>query len=178
MPIDLQATSPASLTCAVLGGGQRILDETAERLAGSFGPVRQRSETYDFDFSAYYEPEMGGNLVKQIFWFEQPVAPEQLPSVKLQTMKIERELAETNSERELRRRANIDPGLVTVESVALASTKYSGHRICIDRGLFAETTLLFQKDGCHPFDWTYPDYRSEGVQEFLLEIRADLLARR
>ena len=176
MPI--QATSPATLICAVLGGGQQILDEAAKRLAGCFGPVRQHSATYDFDYTDYYEGEMGRGLIKQLCWFEQPVAPELLPSVKLQTMKIESELADTTWEGEVRRRANIDPGLVTVQSLVLASTKYSGHRICIGPSLFAEVTLLFQKGGCRPFDWTYPDYRSDTVQRFLLEIRQDLLERR
>ena len=81
VPVDLQATSPATLICAVLGGGQKILDEAAERMAGRFGPVRQRSEAYDFGYTAYYEPEMGRGLVKQILWFEQPVAPEQLAAI-------------------------------------------------------------------------------------------------
>jgi len=178
VPIDLQATSPATLICAVLGGAQQILDEAAERLSGSFGPVRQRSAPYDFDYTDYYEREMGRGLIKQLLWLEQTVAPEQLASVKLQTMEIEGELADTTSEGTVSRRANIDPGLVTVHSLVLSSTKYSGHRICIGPGLFAEVTLLFQEGGCRPFDWTYPDYRSDAVQHFLLEIRQDLLAHR
>jgi hypothetical protein len=75
----------------------------------------------------------------------------------------------------VRRRANIDPGLVTIESLVLASTKYSGHRICIGPGLYAETTLLFQKGQYRPLEWTYQDYRTEAAQAFLLAIRAWLL---
>ncbi len=104
MPIDLQATSTATLICAVLGGAQQILDEAAERLSGSFGPVRQRSAPYDFDFTDYYEREMGRGLIKQLLWLEQAVAPEQLASVKLQTMEIEGELADTTSSRTVSRR--------------------------------------------------------------------------
>ena len=176
MPNDLHAVPPATLICAVLGGARQILDEASERLASCFGPVRRRSETYNFDYTTYYEPEMDRGLIKQILWFEQSVAPEQLGTVKLQTMAIERELADTTAGK-IRRRANIDPGLVTVQSLVLATTKYSGHRNCIAPGLFAEVTMLFQRDGCRPFDWTYPDYRSDPVQRFLLEIRQDLLER-
>ena len=66
-----------------------------------------------------------------------------------------------------------------MEGVVLATTKYSGHRICIAPGLYAETTLLFTKQGeCAPLQWTYPDYRRADVQDFLLSTRAIVLQQR
>jgi hypothetical protein len=92
-------------------------------------------------------------------------------------MELERTLGR-EEEGQVRRRANLDPGLVTIESLVLASTKYSGHRICIGPGLYAETTLLFQKGEYRPLEWTYQDFRTREAQDFLLEIRAWLLPRR
>jgi hypothetical protein len=149
----------------------------AERVERHFGPITGRSPTYPFDFSAYYREEMGDGLVKQLFRVGKPVDPASLYHTKKKTMEIERELAEEKHGK-LCRRANIDPGLVSIESLVLATTKYSGHRICIGPGLFAETTLLFQKGKCRPQEWTYPDYQTPVVQAFLLKIRATLLQNR
>ena len=78
----------------------------------------------------------------------------------------------------LQRRANIDPGLLSIESLVLATSKYSGHRICIAPQLYAELTLLYQKGRYQPFAWTYLDYQSETLQDFLLESRTWLMATR
>jgi hypothetical protein len=92
-------------------------------------------------------------------------------------MELERQMGQ-EKEGEIHRRANIDPGLVSIESLVLATTKYSGHRICIGPSLFAEVTLLYQKGMYRPMEWTYPDYRSREVQDFLQEVRAHLMAKR
>ncbi len=41
-----------------------------------------------------------------------------------------------------------------------------------------EITLLYQKGCYRPLEWTYPDYRSDDVQHFLMEIRAFLMVQR
>ncbi len=177
MPVDLQRTEPVALVCATLAQNQTILAETRNRLEARIHPIRRQGPIYSFDFTSYYEEEMGPALVKQILWFDQLVNPAALPGIKSKTMDLERELAGFRDGR-TRRRTNIDPGLVSIESLVLASTKYSGHRICIAPGLFAETTLLFQKGRYRPFEWTYPDFRTEATQTFLQEIRAHLLQQR
>ena len=201
MPLDLQPAEPAALSCAVLAPTPSALAKAGARLGALFGEVRRAGPVYPFDFSPYYEPEMGPGLIKQILCFSRRVDPSALAPVKMRTMALERELAETRppapdrepagggdraAERrpaetgrgEPRRCANIDPGLVTVDSVILATTKYSGQRICIAPSLYAELTLLFQHGGWRAFDWTYPDYRTPQVQDFLLGIRGALLEER
>ena len=73
------------------------------------------------------------------------------------------------------RRANIDPGLLSIESLVLATTKYAGHRVCIAPQLYAEVTLLYQRGRYRPLEWTYPDYQGDAVQRFLLDVRPWLL---
>ncbi len=177
MPIDLQQTQPVALICAMMAGSETLLAEARSELETRLGAVRRASAVYDFDFTSYYVGEMGEGLRKQLLCFAELVDPAVLAEVKLQTVELERQMGE-ESEGEIHRRANIDPGLVSIESLVLATTKYSGHRICIAPSLFAEVTLLYQKGMYRPLEWTYPDYRGNQVQDFLQEVRAQLMANR
>ena len=179
MPVDLQPTPQAALVCAVLAPSRETIDESVSRLARQLGPVADHSHPYDFDYTSYYEAEMGAGLIKQLFHFERLVSLDHLAQIKTETIALERAMAREEKDQEVRRAANIDPGLVSVEGLVLATTKYSGHRICIAPGLYAATTLLFTKQGsCAPLEWTYPDYRREDVQDFLLQTRALVLQQR
>jgi hypothetical protein len=177
MPVDLQPTTPVALVCAVLADSEQTLARAVERLAECFGPFRAASRTYPFDFSTYYEGEMGSGLLKQLVCFEERVDPSALAAAKQQTIALERAMGRAEGQM-VRRRANIDPGLLSIESLVLATTKYSGHRICIAPQLYAELTLLYQKGKYRPLEWTYPDYREDAMQRFLLEMRTWLMAER
>ncbi|MYB72171.1 MAG: DUF4416 family protein [Gemmatimonadetes bacterium] len=170
MPIDLQPSTPAALVCAVLADSAETLAAAKERLAECFGPLRAASAIYDFDFTSYYEAEMGAGLCKQLVCFTERIDPAELAACKAQTMVLERAMRQGGC-----RRANIDPGLLSIESLVLATTKYAGHRICIAPQLYAEVTLLYQRGGYRPLEWTYPDYQGDAVQRFLLDVRPWLL---
>ncbi|MBI4727558.1 DUF4416 family protein [candidate division TA06 bacterium] len=47
---------------------------------------------------------------------------------------------------------NIDPGYLNESRLGLASCKDFSHRIHLDRGVFAETTLIYQGDGFKPLE--------------------------
>ena len=174
MPIDLRPPPPTALVAAVMAIDQGVLESAKALMAERIAPIRKEGPVYAFDYTQYYEREMGEGLIKQLVWFDKIVDPAVLPQVKQQTIELEKELG-LQKGGEIRRRANLDPGLVSIEGLVLASTKYSGHRICIGPGLYAEVTLLFQKGGYRPLEWTYPDFRTEEAQAFLQEIRAWLL---
>ena len=70
------------------------------------------------------------------------------------------------------------PACCRLRVLILATTKYSGHRICIAPQLYAEVTLLYQRGRYRPLEWTYPDYRRDAVQCFLLAARTWLMAAR
>ena len=171
MPIYLQPSTPVALICAVLADSAETLAGAKEHLAERFGPLRATSETYDFDFTAYYEAEMGAGLRKQLVCFAERIDPAELAAVKAQTIVLERAMSRGQC-----RRANIDPGLLSIESLVLATTKYAGHRVCIAPQLHAEVTLLYQRGRYRPLEWTYPDYQGDAVQRFLLDVRPWLLA--
>ena len=177
MPIDLQPSTPVALVCAILAESAETLADAKERLAECFGPLRTASATYDFDFTSYYEAEMGAGLCKQLVCFAERIDPAELAAAKMQTIALEKAMSRAANDG-LHRRANIDPGLLSIESLILATTKYSGHRICIAPQLYAEVTLLYQRGRYRPLEWTYPDYRRDAVQCFLLAARTWLMAAR
>ena len=174
MPLDLHPGEPAAFLCAVMAGGADAVDEAVGALAARFGAVRARSPTWPFDVSGYYEAEMGPGLAKGLVWLGDPIDPERLAGRKRQTLAFERERAMEGAGGELRRTVNVDPGLLSEDSLVLATTKASGHRVAIGAGLWAEVTLRFERGEYRPLPWTYPDYRGPEVGEFLLEVRRRL----
>ena len=177
MPIDLLPVEPVILLCAVTADSESTLEQARKNLSLCLGPIDRQTPVYPFTYTQYYASEMGAGLIKQVLSFAGRRDPAELSDVKSRTIKLEKEMGRYEVGL-FRRRANLDPGVVSIESLVLATTKYSGHRICIAPALYAEVTLLFRKGCYRPLEWTYPDYRSEEVQRFLLAIRAELMAER
>ncbi len=168
--MDLQQGMRTALMCALTTGDMAVHRRAVEALSARFGDAVEVSATYDADAAGYYASEMGEGLRKQLVCFSRLVAPEDLYAFKLEAIKIEEALAHAVSGA-LCRRANIDPGLLSLGSLVLSTSKHAPHRICIGPGLWAETTLLFQKGAYRPQPWTYLDYQRTDVQAFLLRCR-------
>jgi hypothetical protein len=131
----------------------KALSETDPR----YGPVDFLSESLPFNFTTYYEPEMGGGLARRIASFEPLISPGQLLGVKLWTNALEaRSLNERRG-----RKVNIDPGYLAASKFILATGKDYSHRIYLGEGIYGDLTLIFQKGGFTPLPWTYPDYASQ-----------------
>jgi hypothetical protein len=69
------------------------------------------------------------------------------------------------------RTINLDPGYICASRLVLATTKDFSHRIYLRDGIYAEASLMFQKNGISVFPWTYPDYQSEQYRPMLLAMR-------
>ena len=154
---------------------RRIVVHRIPRRAGNaltrlYGEIDWESDPIPFDFTDYYEEEMGTGLLRKFVSFATLIDPGKLAEVKIRTNGLEQELAmDTGGQR--RRRINLDPGYVDASRLVLATTKNVAHRICLGQGIYAEVTLTFRKKGCAYFDWTYPDYRSDRYTGLLCEIR-------
>jgi hypothetical protein len=72
------------------------------------------------------------------------------------------------------RTVNIDPGLLSLSSLILASTKNYAHRIYLGQGIYAEITLIYKNHRFNALDWTYPDYQEDSALEFFQRARAIL----
>jgi hypothetical protein len=146
----------------------RVLQRLEERFgkAGhSYGPV-------PFSWTDYYTQEMGDRLKKTYVCYTGPMDRDELPAIKLWTNTLEQEYTA-----EGKRKVNIDPGYLARDKLVLATTKDFYHRLYLGNGIYGEVTLHFQKGRFRHFSWTYPDYKEEKLQEFLIKARADLVGK-
>ncbi len=165
---------PALLVMGVLGGQHAAYERIRERTEAFFGPLIGEGEFFPFRrYSTYYEEEMGEHLLKSFWAFDGAFPRGALAEAKLATNRIERETSRSG-----RRTINLDPGLLTPESLVLATTKPYSHRIYLSKGIYAELVFLFRRDGSIEFmPWTYPDYREEKTGEFFARLRKEVLLR-
>jgi len=101
---------------------------------------------------------MGSPLNRIVLAFERLFPRDALPAVKNETNRIEEGLRKDG-----KRTVNLDPGILSLENVCLATTKPYSHRIYLSRGIWAEVTLMYRKDSYQPLEWTYPDYASKDM---------------
>ncbi|MFA7670920.1 MAG: DUF4416 family protein [Sphaerochaetaceae bacterium] len=161
---------PACLIMGILSS-QKELDETLiKTLTDNFGPFDVLADPVIFDFTDYYEKEMGFPIWRMFLVFENLVPPENLAKYKLLTIEIE-ERFKVDS----KRKVNLDPGLLTTANIILATTKNRSHRIPLEKGIYGELTLLYTKGCYQEFEWTYPDYKSAKFKALFEKLRSKYL---
>ncbi len=161
---------PVNLVCPVLAARKAWLDAARDALQAEFGPADMESRTWPWEFSRYYEEEMGGPLLRRIYGFGDLVEPDGLARVKLTTNRLERELAGRLPDSPPRP-VNLDPGYVNMSKMVLATTKDYSHRVYLGRGIYAEATLRWRDGAFEPWQWTYNDYRTDEYLEFFADVR-------
>jgi hypothetical protein len=160
------------LFCGIIFSDEKIKQDAFSVLEDKFGKIDFISEVMPFDFSSYYNPEMGQNLKRLWLSFEKLIFSSELASIKVFTNSIEDSFA-LNSKRQI----NIDPGYISPANVILATTKDYSHRIYLDKGIYGEVTTIYKKNGYIKLPWSYPDYLSEKATKFLLKARQTLISR-
>ena len=161
-----KAPQPAKLVIGVLLNDTKIMDELAEELPKRFGEIDIISPWFTFDYTNYYEKEMGSNLIRRMMAFVPLINQDELATVKTITNEIEGKY-----EKEGNRLVNIDPGYLLLERFVLATGKNFSHRIYIGKNIYADLTLIYQKGKFQILEWTYPDYANADIQNFLLKVR-------
>jgi len=175
MGVPCQA-GPVKLFCGLIYRDEEDFRAARAMLEGEFGRVELEAGPMPFNFTTYYEKEMGSNLLRRFLGFERLVDPGTLSSVKLRTNEMERLLAGRRRE-SAGRVVNIDPGYLDGARVVLATTKDRAHRIYAGLGIYAEVTLLYRDGAWRPLEWTYPDYRTAEYLGFFASLRAAFLSR-
>lgn len=163
---EINPFTPQKLVIAILVAEEKFLSQVEEELCKVFGPLDYRSPLLPFTFTRYYEKEMGPVLHRCFLSMQQLVDPADLGQIKITTNKIEE-----GFKIEGNRKVNLDPGLLSLSRFILATTKENAHRIPLQRGIWAEITLLYTKKDFQPLPWTYPDYATRIYRDILLEIR-------
>ena len=161
-----QPPKPAKLIVGLFMNDKHLIHPLAADLCDRFGSIDMVSPWFPFDFTNYYDPEMGAPLFRKMIAFKTCVEQTSLPEIKIMTNDIERKFSKDG-----KRSANIDPGYLVHERFVLATGKNYTHRIYLDRGIYADLTLIYQKGAFRPLPWTYPDYSGENMLIFLQNAR-------
>ena len=172
-----QEADMVKLICGMISARAEFFDMAAEALAEAFGPVDLASETWPFDMTDYYEPQMGPRLLRRFVSFAEPFSPAALAEAKLRTNAIEADFASRRGAADPPRPINLDPGYVAPSKLVLASMKDFSHRIYLRDGVYAEVTLLYRKGLWEALEWTFPDFASGRYDTFLTGARGSLGAK-
>lgn len=162
----IEIPAPCLLIVSVLSQAKtsrtRVINHMLERL----GPLEREVGPLDFEYTDYYEKEMGPGIVRWLWKFERLFHRAFLAEIKTFTNRIE--IAYSNNGL---RTINLDPGLLSLENFVLATGKNRSHRIYLQKGIFADLTLTYEKGSFRPTPWTYPDYRDQGMIRTLNDFR-------
>jgi hypothetical protein len=168
---ELKIPPPGKVIIGVITRDLVVMESAQTLLEKELGPVENKSPIIDFDFTDYYEVEMGKNLLRLWLSFAKPIPLDQLREIKFKTMEIEKKYLDTNGNRTI----NLDPGILSLCNLILATTKNYYHRIYLGQGIYAEVTLVYRHNNFEPLAWTYPDYRTDTALNFFTTVRKALL---
>jgi hypothetical protein len=146
---------PVKLIIGFIFKEEAILNKAKPILEKRFGKIDFESQTLPFNHTTYYEKEFGKDLKRRFISFKKLTIPCGLPQIKIYTNRVEKQLSRGPS-----RLINIDPGYLDLAKLILASTKDYKHRVYLNKGVYAEVTLFYENKSYRPWEWTYPDYKS------------------
>ena len=157
---------PAKLVIGLFMKDRSLFEALVAELVAGFGSLDMVSPWLPFDYTSYYEQEMGAPLFRRLLAFKSLIGQLDLAGVKVATNNLEDQYTRSG-----RRRVNIDPGYLSYERFVLASGKNFVHRIYIGQKMYADLTLIYQKAAFQKLPWTYPDYADQPIQSFLERVR-------
>jgi hypothetical protein len=170
---EIRPFPSAKLVCGIIAADNARFERAEAALEALYGPIDGRSGRFPFDFSDYYEPQMGPGLTREFLSFARLVPPESLSPIKLRTNELETEVR--TSLGLTGRPVNLDPGIVTSAALVMATAKDFAHRVPLRDGIYGHLEFLFAKHGIRLLEWTYPDFRDGRYTPFFLEARKRLL---
>lgn len=151
---------------AVMYSKKEVYSKAVSLLKEKFGEIIIESKPYDFNFTDYYEKEMGKNLVKRFIVFKKKVNKKELAEIRKITGEIEDKFR-VNGKRQI----NLDPGYISSKEVVLASVKKKDFKEELGDGVFAHKIYSFENNKIKTFFHTFPDYKVKENIKFFLNIR-------
>ncbi len=158
-----------------------MLDKAEKELSAKFGTIDYMSDDFEFSETDYYKEEMGENLKTRFVSFKRLQDKNDLVKIKHFCCKLEKKYSVKYPENpgknnrikknKIHRQLNIDPGFLSLENFILATGKGYSHRIYLDKGVWADLTLIYRDENFIDLDWTYLNYRNDKIKKVLLEIR-------
>lgn len=157
---------PARLVISVLTPHDDLIQEISNQLEEELGPIQEQIGPIQFNYTDYYDREMGPGIFRWLWSFAQLVDKSSLVSIKHLTNRVEQSYTKRG-----KRRINLDPALLSLGNFVLATGKDNAHRIYLGEGIFADLTLVFRGGTYRPLEWTYPDYADPPLIDILNRIR-------
>jgi len=157
---------PVKLLLSIIYNDSEAAEACTKSMIDEYGPSDYNTRELGFKNVSYYEKEMGSPLVRRFFFFKQLVDPGSLPDIKLFTNSLEAEY-----EKDGMRTVNLDPGYMSMGNLVLASCKFVGHRPYIRDGIYADLALIYECGTFKKLKWSYPDYASPEMIDYLNRIR-------
>ncbi|MDQ7782927.1 MAG: DUF4416 family protein [Desulfomonilaceae bacterium] len=157
---------PARLIVSILAVDEARLDPVRPKLTEQLGPLEEEIGPLPFDFTSYYDKEMGTGIKRRLWVFSNLVDAADLVEIKLFSNELEQQYSEDGC-----RAFNLDPGLMTLGNFVLATGKNNAHRIYLGKGIFGDLTLIYRSGTYRPLEWTYPDYADTRLIDILNALR-------
>ncbi len=167
---EIKEPQPVNLIIGMLTSIEELFCFAEAALKKEFGAIDLKSDIIPFNFTDYYQAEMGNNLQRRFFSFDKLITPDRLADIKLWTNRFEEEITDKKVY-PVNRPINLDPGYISEAKLVLASTKDFSHRIYLKKGIYAEVTLQYRNERYESQPWTFPDYRTQQYQQFFLMVR-------
>lgn len=155
---------------AVLYLDSKILSSVKDDFIAKWGSIDYESDSYPFDSTDYYNLEMGGQPKRIFLTFEKLYFPDLLVEMKLWCNDLEVKYSVDH-----KRTVNCDAGYLDHNKIVLASAKEAGQKIYLSQGIYADLVARYKKGNYQPFEWTFPDFKSDRYQKELLIIRQNYL---
>jgi len=148
---------------AVMYASDELFNNVKDELIQKYGELKAESNPYDFDFTSYYEKEMGSGLKKKFLIFKKEIIKEDLTEIKLFITEIEKKLSIEN-----KRKVNIDPGYLSENELVLATFKAKDFKEKISDKVWVHKVLEFNGK-IKEFFHTFADYKVKENQDFILK---------
>lgn len=171
---EIREPQPVKLIVGILAADEECLQAAVQAVCCEFGESDFISEAFPFNRTDYYRDETGDNILRQFVTFSELMDPGQLAGIKHRTNQIEEDLAK-KLDTTLPRPVNLDPGILELSKLVLASTKNFSHRIYIGESIYAELTLSFSGGKWKSYSYTFPDFINDRYHGFLSTVRERLL---
>ncbi len=159
---------PGKLFLSILSSRwEEFWPELLDILEQKFGKADYLTDPIAFTETAYYDQELDTPISRRILTFKPLARLDALVDIKLAANELEQRFKQGG-----RRIFNLDPGIVTLERLVLATGKNFTHRVYLTRGIWADLTLIFTRGDWKDLEWTFPDYSSEKIKKHLRIIRS------
>jgi hypothetical protein len=112
---------------------------------------------------------MGPVLLRTIIGFTGPHYADILVEAKLACIELEKGCAVAE-----KRTINLDIGYLDKHKIVLASTKSAGHKVYLDRAIYADLVARFSGGSYVALPWGFPDFKDQRYEHDFKVLRAFL----